>query len=262
MKDEELFHDQWAETLDHTFIRVDDFFEACTAPENRLILKKIGNVANKKILEIGCGGGEASVYFAKRGAQVMAIDISRRMLSVAQRLAQRNRVSIQFQKALSDHLPYPDETFDIVYAVNLLHHVTIESTVKEAARVLKESGIFASWDPLAHNPLINIYRRMAKEVRTVGEHPLKISDLKKIKKYFGCFEYHTTWFLTLYFFLKFYFIDRVNPNQVRYWRKIIEDHKKIESLYIRLARYDDFLLKRISFLRKYCWNVVVIAHKQ
>ena len=72
---EESFHDDWARSIQPHEVMVDEFFEACTAPENRLIMKKLGDVSGKKILELGAGLGEASVYFAKRGAEVIATDI-------------------------------------------------------------------------------------------------------------------------------------------------------------------------------------------
>ncbi|MGL5509727.1 MAG: SAM-dependent methyltransferase, partial [Microcoleaceae cyanobacterium] len=61
---EQKFHDQWAATIDVEGIQVRDYFEACTAPENRYILKQLGDVRGKKLLDLGCGAGENSVYFA------------------------------------------------------------------------------------------------------------------------------------------------------------------------------------------------------
>lgn len=71
----ENFHDDWAKSINIDEVMVDEFFEACTSPENRLILNRLGNLEGKKILELGCGAGEASVYFAKKGALVTATDI-------------------------------------------------------------------------------------------------------------------------------------------------------------------------------------------
>ena len=52
-------------------------------------------------------------------------------------------------------------------------------------RALKPGGMFFSYDPLAYNPLINVYRRMATAVRTPDESPLRISDIKLARKYFS-----------------------------------------------------------------------------
>ncbi|MEM3101633.1 MAG: class I SAM-dependent methyltransferase [Candidatus Nitrosotenuis sp.] len=258
---ERVFHDRWAEDIDIDEVMVDESFEACTAPENRIIIKRLDNIKGKKILDIGCGAGEASVYFAKKGAHVTAIDISEAMLSVAERVARRHNVYIDTKISSSEDIGFPDETFDIVYASNLLHHVDIEPTLREVNRVLKMGGIFASWDPIAHNPLINIYRRMATEVRTRDEHPIRMNDLKIFYRYFSDVKTEMTWFFTLLIFIKFYLLDRVHPNEERYWKKILREHKKLEKIYSRLERMDRVFLRLFPFLRRYCWNIVIIARK-
>jgi ubiquinone/menaquinone biosynthesis C-methylase UbiE len=258
---EEKFHDNWANSMDLNKVMVDESFEACTSPENKIIMKNLGNLKNKKILELGCGAGEVAVYFAKKGAIVTATDLSGGMLHVVQKLASKHGVKVKIAKCGSEHIPFPGESFDIVYAANLLHHVEQESTVKEVRRVLKKGGLFVSWDPLDHNPLINIYRRIATKVRTDDERPLKMKDVKKIKKFFSESEYFTTWFFTLWLFLKFYLIDKVDPNKERYWKKIITDHKRLEKTYKRLERIDSIFLKIFPFMKRYCWNVVIIAKK-
>lgn len=261
LEKEELFHDEWATSVDINDIMVDEFFEACTAPENRIILKKLGNIRGKKILELGCGLGEASVYMAKQGAEVFATDISDGMLNLAKKLAEKHAVQINTKKSYSDQIDFDDETFDIVYAANLLHHVDIERTLKEAVRVLKKGGVFVSWDPIAHNPLINIYRKKATAVRTEDEHPLKMNELKIFKKHFSSISYDTTWFFTLWIFLKFYLIDKIDPNKERYWKKILTDNKKLEKTYNRLEKIDNIVLRIFPFLKRYCWNIVIIGVK-
>ena len=80
---ERKFHDVWASTIDIEGIRVVDYFESCTAPENRFILKQMGDLIDKYLLDLGCGAGENSVYFAKKGARCLATDYSSGMVDVA-----------------------------------------------------------------------------------------------------------------------------------------------------------------------------------
>jgi len=181
---EEHFHDEWAKSIDVDDIDVDMFFTCPSCPENNIIRSWLGDIRGKRVLELGCGAGEASVFLAKQGAEVTATDISGEMLLVATRLAQKNGVTIATEKALSHDLPFPDNSFDIVYCANLLHHVDLEETVSEVRRVLVDGGVFVAWEPLAHNPVINVYRKMADQIRTADEHPLTMSQIKAIKKTF------------------------------------------------------------------------------
>lgn len=258
---EECFHDEQAFKIPLQGIDVNAFFNACTCPENRLILDKIGDIKGKKILDLGCGWAEAAVYFAKRGAIVTALDISSGMLESAKKLARRENVSLSDRKASACRTGFDNETFDIVYAANLLHHVNLEDTITEAFRVLKKGGIFVSWDPLAHNFIINIYRKIAKEVRSEDEHPLRIEDLKIFKRYFYKVEFETTWFFTLWVFVKFYLFDRIDPNKVKYWKRIIAEHKKLEKIYLPLQALDKIFLRFFPFLKRYCWNIVIFSYK-
>ena len=258
---EEEFHDDWANSVRAEEVMVDQFFEACTAPENRFIIKSLGDLRGKKVVELGCGLGEAAVYFAKQGAEVVATDISKGMCNLVERVAAKHGVVLTTAQAYSHAMPFPDATFDVVYAANLLHHVDIEQTLLEAKRILKPGGVFVSWDPLAHNPIINVYRRMAMGVRTEDEHPLKMKELAIFKKHFQNVTVATFWLTALAIFLKFYFIDRVNPNTERYWKKILTEHQRLEKTYNFFAKIDQTILKFLPFMKRYCWNVVVVATK-
>ncbi len=262
LENERNFHNEWASKVEIDEIAVEDFFEASTAPENRLILRYLGDLKGKKLLDLGCGLGESSVYFALKGAEVTACDISEGMLEITRKLSQKRNVNVKILQAFSDNLKaLADETYDIVYAGNLLHHVDIDKSLKEIVRVLKKNGKFVSWDPLAHNPLINIYRKIATEVRTEDEHPIRMEDIKLFKKYFKVVNYETTWFLSLWIFLKFYIIERVDPNKERYWKKIIKEHKRLEKEYLFLEKIDKKLLSVFPFLKRYCWNIIFYCQK-
>lgn len=179
---EKRFHDQWASTIDVEGIKVKDYFEACTAPENRFILRHMGDITGKRLLDLGCGAGENSVYFAKKGARCVAADYSPGMVEVALQLAAANGVQIQGRTMNAIALDCPDNTFDFVYASNLLHHLPDpHAAILEMHRVLKPGGKACFWDPLRHNPIINVYRRIATKVRTEDETPLDINIVNFVK---------------------------------------------------------------------------------
>jgi len=253
-------HDKWAEETDVEKIKVETFFEASTAPENRFILSKLGDLAGKTILELGCGFGEGSIYFALKGAFCIATDFSPVMIEQAQRLARRYGVTVDWRVMDASNIDYSDSTFDIVYAANLLHHVEPLGTIREMHRVLKPGGHMCFWDPLRHNPVINLYRKMATEVRTDDEKPLDINIVKFIQDLFPEVIYDTFWICTLWIFIKFFLFEHVHPNKERYWKKILSEEERLRPLYYRLEKID-FYLKKFPFLKRYAWNLAVVAKK-
>ena len=257
---ERRFHDEWATGIEVEHLDVARHFEGSTSPENRFILRQLGDLRGKYVLDLGCGAGEASVYFALRGARSVAADCSAGMLEVALRLAERHGVSIDTMVMDATHLDVPDNTFDVVYAANLLHHVTPSAVLPEIHRVLKPGGKACFWDPLAHNPAIKVYRMMAKEVRTDDEHPLTMAIVRDVRSLFREVAYDTFWLFALWIFIRFYLIERVHPNDERYWKKIITDEPRLRPLYCRLERLDQ-LVKRLPWIKRFAWNIAVVATK-
>ncbi|HSD27587.1 MAG TPA: methyltransferase domain-containing protein, partial [Vicinamibacteria bacterium] len=92
---ERRFHDAWASRTGAPEVRVRAAFEAITAPENRFILREMGDLAGRRLLDLGSGLGEAAVYFALRGARVTATDISPEMCAVAAEAARRHGVLVE-----------------------------------------------------------------------------------------------------------------------------------------------------------------------
>ena len=258
---EEVFHDAWADSIDPSTVLVDDSFECCTAPEARQIMRWLGNIKGKKVLDVGCGAGEAAVYFAKQGAISTATDISSGMLRVVEQTAKYHNVDVETVQSSAERLPFEDNTFDVVYAGNLLHHVDLETTIIDMKRILKPGGVLVSWDPLAHNPLINVYRRIAMDVRTPDEHPLSVTDLKLFSKHFRSVKSRCFWFFSLWIFINFKLCERIDPNKERYWKKIILEHKRLEPVYKRLEKLDQVFLSVFPYFRRHCWNVAVHCKK-
>jgi 2-polyprenyl-3-methyl-5-hydroxy-6-metoxy-1,4-benzoquinol methylase len=257
---EEIFHDEWAASVDVTKIDVRKMNEACTAPEMRYIRQQLGNLKGKTLLDVGCGLGEASVYFAMEGATVTASDISPGMCDTAQRLAEANGVSIQTHVAAVEDMRLPaGKQFDIIYTGNTLHHADIPVMLDRILPHLKPDGVFVSWDPVAYNPVINVYRAMANEVRTEDEHPLRLRDVREVRTRFATSETRWFWLTTLLIFILMAVVQFRSPNKERYWKKVIEEADTWAWLYRPLAALDRALLAVLPFLRPLCWNVVIIA---
>ncbi len=259
---EEEFHDAWARETDLESIRVREAFESFTALENRYCLELMGPLADRKILDLGSGLGETSVYFALQGARVTAVDVSPQMVRRARQLATFHGTSIETIVSPLERLEVAEGSYDFVYGANVLHHATdVEATLLRARHALKAGGMCLFWDPIAYNPVINVYRRIATQVRTVDETPLRRQILPLFKKHFTEVRHREFWLLTLALFLKYYLIDRKDPNQVRYWKEIYrEDSATTKRWFEALNRLDKILL-RLWPLNWLAWNMLILARK-
>lgn len=259
---ERTFHDAWAGSEDVEQIDVRGANEVCTAPEMRYIVKRLGDLRGKRILDVGCGLGEASVYFAMLGADVTSSDLSQGMLDATSRLAKSNGVAVRQHLASAEDMGLaPSDKFDVIYAGNLLHHVDIDATLSRIRPHLADNGVLVTWDPLAYNPAINVYRSMATEVRTPDEHPLKWSDIRLFNRHFGQVETRYFWLLTLIIFVVMALAQRRDPNKERFWKVILKEGPRWAWLYRPLEAMDRLILSVLPPLRLLCWNVVVIARK-
>lgn len=259
---EASFHDTWASCTPLADVRVRECFESPTAVENRFILERMGTLKGKRLLDVGAGLGESSVYFALQGAEVTMVDISPQMIAKGCEVARRHGVEIEGRAAVGEELPVSNNSFDIVYIANTIHHVTNrERLFGEIKRVLKPGGCFFSIDPIAYNPAINVYRRMANQVRTEDESPLTRADLRLARSFFPNMRWRMFWMTTLALFAKYFLIDRVHPNQDRYWKRILTESKKSLWWWFPLRALDS-LLTHLPGVRWWSWNIVLWGRKE
>jgi len=259
---EAAFHDAWAGSTPIDDVLVRECFEAPTALENRFILSRMGDLRGKRMLDIGAGLGESSVYFALQGAKVTMTDISPGMVQTGQELARRYGVGVEGIVSEAEDLGVAAETFDFVYIANTIHHVrNRDALFQKIHRALKPGGCFFSYDPLAYNPAINVYRRIATEVRTEDEAPLTRADLRLARKYFPSVQHREFWISTLLLFVKYYVVDRVHPNQDRYWKRILRETRESLRWWLPLRAFDK-TLTRVPLMRWLAWNMVMWGEKE
>lgn len=107
------------------------------------ILNKLRTLCDHKgsILDVGCGGGFLSNELARQGYEVTGVDISPESLKVAQ--AHDVTGTVKYEVADAFKLPYEDQSFDAVTAMDFLEHVEHpDLVIKEFSRVLKPGGLF------------------------------------------------------------------------------------------------------------------------
>lgn len=256
---EEKFHDKWAKHINLRDLYILEAFEGPVSPEYHKAIELLGNINGKRILNPGCGAGEEAIYLTQKKAKVTAVDLSGGMIHVAKKLASQFKYDkkIIFQKQNVEKLSFQTGSFDLILGNSFLHHLAIDDAAKELHRVLKKNGKAVFIEPLAYNPLINYYRRIANIVRTPYEHPFKLSDIKLFSKYFQKVNHYEYQFTTLLIFVFFFLFEGVHPNQDRYWKKIIREGKKYSSLFKTLYAIDKILLNIFPFLKRYCWVTVI-----
>jgi SAM-dependent methyltransferase len=255
---ERVFHDAWAASVRPDEVAVRAAFENLTAPENRFILERMGPLRGRRLLDLGSGLGESAVYFALQGAEVTATDISPEMCALCQETAARHGVKLTTVVTAAETLDVEPGSYDLVYGANLLHHVQdLDGTLAAVRRALKPGGRCFFWDPLAYNPVINVYRRMATKVRTEDEHPLTFAELATFRRHFANVGHAEFWLLTLSLFLKYYLVDRVHPNAARYWKRILEEDPRRIGWWFRPAQAIDGFLLRLPGVRRLAWNTVI-----
>ncbi|HDH44528.1 MAG TPA: class I SAM-dependent methyltransferase [Thermococcus sp.] len=130
-----------AEYFDKIAHRYDEWYKTKVGgyvdkTEKKLVFSMI-KTKHGNALDLGCGTGNYTLELYKRGFQVVGVDISRRMLKIAQ----KKLPNVKFIKANAYSLPFEDNTFDLVLSVTMLEFIhEPEKVLSEVYRVLKPGG--------------------------------------------------------------------------------------------------------------------------
>lgn len=103
-------------------------------------------VSKGKVVEVGCGRGSLSSYFADNGWDCTLLDYSPSVLETAQKIFANNGHRATFVPGDANRLPFPDNTFDVTCSIGLLEHFEdVRQVIAEQARVLKPGGWFLGY---------------------------------------------------------------------------------------------------------------------
>jgi ubiquinone/menaquinone biosynthesis C-methylase UbiE len=125
------------------------FLEAKVMRLLDLVRRRLGDPAQVCALDVGCGPGTMHPYLTGAIGQLEGADLSESMIADARRL----NPGTTYHVADARSLPSPDDAFDLVTAICILHHVAAadrDRVVAELARVTRPGGLVVVFE---HNPL-------------------------------------------------------------------------------------------------------------
>ena len=115
-------------------------------------VRLLGDVAGRRVLEVGCGSAPCARYLARQGADVIAFDVSAGMLAHARAAARRTGTPVPLVQADVCELPFRDRSFDLAFSAfgGIPFVADSAGAMREVARVLRPGGrwVFSVTHPM------------------------------------------------------------------------------------------------------------------
>lgn len=149
-------------------------------------------IDGEKILDLGCGNGRFYEFFKNKNIDYIGVDNSEKLIE----LAKEKYPDANFQLANALNLSFPDNYFDKVYSVAILHHIPSEEfrlqVLKEIRRVLKQGGnlILTVWKFHSSKEILLFLEYTILKI--IGKSKLDFKDIfepwgKKTERYYHWF---------------------------------------------------------------------------
>jgi SAM-dependent methyltransferase len=159
---------------------------ACYGPDipTEVDLRLLGDLKGKRVLELGCGGAQSSISFAKAGATAIGVDFSAEQLAHARRLCEAEEVKVELRQGdLADLAFLRADTIDMVFSAYSFNYVEdLNRVLRQVHRVLKVGAplvfslphpAYAIFDDAATSGgLRRAYYDLTPVVRVTGEATL------------------------------------------------------------------------------------------
>ena len=136
--------------------------------ENKIEFRQDMNV-----LDVGCGFGNNLIPFLDIGLNCYGTEVTAEMASQTQEILKKQNLDTTIKEGFNTSLPFDDNMFDILIAVNVIHYENsqedIEKALNEYSRVLKKDGIlFISTAGIEHD--------IVKKSKLVGDHVYEVQN--------------------------------------------------------------------------------------
>jgi SAM-dependent methyltransferase len=157
------FYGERGESLDgpagvNTLETNSGFVERRTTPLLQTLAQITGrdSIDGLRLIDLGCGFGALSVFFAAQGAAVTGIDPMADRLEVGRTVAAEHGLPVEFSQGRMEELDFADESFDLAIQNNSLCYITNRqdrrSALAETARVLRPGGFVVIRNPNRWHP--------------------------------------------------------------------------------------------------------------
>lgn len=207
-------------------------------PRHQYFYSLLENIQGKHILDCCCGYGFTTVKCAKRGAHVIGIDISPKMLELSKKNAEFNQVSqyVNLKITSVEKMSFADNTFDYAVGIGALHHLNLELAGKEISRVLKMGGKAIFLEPRIPFKWIMVLRSLIpiRCSESPGGGSLSDREVFRFSRYFSTFRIRHFLFLRKLFRFPIF--------------------RRFES---KSDSIDFYLINKFQFLKKFCWAFVI-----
>ena len=108
----------------------------------------LGGEVRGRILNVGCGTGGFNLVAAEAGARAVGVDADAEAIGIC--ALKREKGGGTFVRAAAERLPFPGDTFDVVYCFSAIEHVeSVEESVAEMVRVTRRGGLIYVHTPNA-----------------------------------------------------------------------------------------------------------------
>ncbi len=122
------------------------------------------NLAGKKVVDIGCGGGILAEAMAHHGATVTAIDLADASLAVAKLHQLESKLAINYRKISAEQLAAAEPAkYDVVTCLEMLEHVPAPAAVVQACHDLVKPGGTIFFSTINRNPKSYVFAILGAE---------------------------------------------------------------------------------------------------
>ena len=187
LKREQEFHDRRFSQDTERQQKVGKFYQITKSIQQAKEKILFDSSKGAKVIEYGCGTGSYAFKLAQNGAElVTGIDISPVAIEKARAIAIDKGVALKtsFEVMNAENLEFAPDSYNLICGSGILHHLDLNLAMDSIVKVLQPNGKAIFVEPLGHNFLINLYRRMTPSIRSEDEHPLLDKDLAFFKQHF------------------------------------------------------------------------------